>query len=503
MLAGACTRFVLALALLAAPAAAAHAQTVRQVGRGDIETDERIRRFLAAGYTLIPRDTLLGRNDTLPGPVLAAGITVRLEGVIGGDLMIVDANVFVRPPARILGSVTNIAGAFVPSEQATITGAVVNLPNAAYDVEWTPQEIRIIGTARRSLLVLDGLRGLRIPSYDRVNGLTLGLGAGYFLPPTGPIEPLVRGRVAYHARRRTFSGGAELALIREPVTLRFGAERATFTNDEWIRSTPFNTLAFLAHGKDYRDYYEADRAYAGVEHVAGDDPTRLSWSLTAQVEDARSLDAGDPWTVFSPDSVRPNPAVAENRISSLVLGAGLDVERATFAANASGLIELAGEVAGGDHDFARFQIGGEWAMAALANHTLVLEGQFRGPLPGTDSLPRQRWTFVGGSGTLYTFEVAEFPGDRVAFVETEYIIPFPETLRLPVIGTPALELIHHAGMAWSHGVDRDFEQNVGLRLRFPLVWARVVTNPRSARDDLEFAVGVSLPRSYSWGSPGR
>jgi hypothetical protein len=496
------THFILGLALLAAPAAA-RAQDVRLVGRGDVETDERIRRFLAAGYTLIPRDTLLARNDTLPGPVLAAGVTVRLEGVIRGDLMIVDANVFVRPPARILGNVTNVAGAFVPSELATITGEVVNLPNAAYDVEWTPQQIRIIGTARRSLLVLDGLRGLRIPSYDRVNGLTLGLGAGYFLPRVGPLEPLLRGRLAYHARRRTFSGGAELALIREPTTLRLGAERATLTNDEWIRSTPFNTLAFLVQGKDYRNYYEADRAYAAVEHVAGDDLTRLSLSLGGQIEDARSLDAGDPWTLLGPDTVRPNPAVAEDRIASLLLGAGLDVERPTFAATVSGLIEVAGETAGGDHAFGRFQVGAEWAMAALANHTLVLEGQFRGPLPGTDSLPRQRWTFVGGSGTLYTFEVAEFPGDRVAFVETEYIIPFPETFRVPVIGTPSLELLHHAGMAWSHGVDRDFEQNIGLRLRFPRVWARVVTNPRAARDDVEFAVGVSLPRSYSWGSPDR
>jgi len=55
-------------------------------------------------------------------------------------------------------------------------------------------------------------------------------------------------------------------------------------------------------------------------------------------------------------------------------------------------------------------------MKAIANHTLEIEANFRGPLPGTETLPLQRWTFVGGSGTLYTFDIAEFRGDRLAFV---------------------------------------------------------------------------------------
>jgi hypothetical protein len=139
-------------------------------------------------------------------------------------------------------------------------------------------------------------------------------------------------------------------------------------------------------------------------------------------------------------------------------------------------------------------------MQGLANHALVIEGYFQGPLPGTDSLPHQRWTFVGGSGTLYTFDIAQFPGDRVAFLESEYIIPFPAQWRLPILGSPSLGLLHHVGMAWSHDVDRDLEQNLGLRLRFPLVWARAVIDPNTGFDDFEFAVGVALSRPYPWQS---
>jgi hypothetical protein len=40
---------------------------------------------------------------------------------------------------------------------------------------------------------------------------------------------------------------------------------------------------------------------------------------------------------------------------------------------------------------------------------------------------------------------------------------------------------------------------VGVRLRFSLVNVRVITNPEALVDDVEFSVGVNLPRGrYPW-----
>jgi hypothetical protein len=133
-------------------------------------------------------------------------------------------------------------------------------------------------------------------------------------------------------------------------------------------------------------------------------------------------------------------------------------------------------------------------MAALANHTLTISPHAQGPLPGTDSLPLQRWSFVGGSGTLYTFDVAQFRGDRVAFVETEYSIPLPARLRIRLLGRPYVELLHAAGMAWSTGETPAFEQNVGARLSFNVLYVRAVTDPSRFEDDIEVTVGVTFPR---------
>lgn len=487
------------LALLSALVTPASAQRARLVGRGDIELDRRIRRFLEVGdYRLIARDTLLASGDTLAGPVLAAAATIRVEGVIRGDLLIVDANVFLRPSARVLGNVTNLGGGYYRSEQATVSGDVDNQPNAPYDAVRDGADIRIVGMQRRSLLTLEGVRGLRIPSYDRVDGLTAGVGAGYFLPQLAAVEPVLRGRVAYHSQRGAWSGGGELGLIGGPITLRGGMERATLTNEEWIRRTPVNSLSFLTRGKDYRNYYQADLRYISLEGVFDATTTIFRPSVRAQLEDAVSLRAGDPWTVLSADSVRTNPAIDRGRISSLITALTVELERSSFQTTLGGRVEVASEALKGDFEFNRFELFGEWAMKALADHTLAVEWTFRGPLPGTDSLPHQRWTFVGGSGTLYTFQTGQFPGDRVAFVETEYLIPLPDRMRVPILGTPSFDLLHHVGMAWAHGHDRDFEQNVGLRLRFPLVYVRAITNPRTRFDDLEIGIGVNLPRTYPW-----
>jgi hypothetical protein len=186
--------------------------------------------------------------------------------------------------------------------------------------------------------------------------------------------------------------------------------------------------------------------------------------------------------------------VTESRIASAVIGATSLWTTRSNAIEITAAAELAGDVLDGDHSFGRYEVDAEWAMAALANHTLTIAPHVQGPLPGTESLPFQRWSFVGGSGTLYTFDIAEFRGDRVAFVETEYSIPLPRQLRIRFLGRPHVELLHLAGMAWTADASPGLEQNVGVRLRFNMLYLRAITHPSRFGDDAEFAIGVSFPR---------
>jgi hypothetical protein len=496
-------RGVLLCAVLAAamPAAPAAAQQVEVRGRGDIENDFFLRNLVQSGdYTLLARDTLLTATDTVHGTALVLRATVRLDGVVTGDLVIVDANVFLRPNARILGTVRNIAGGFYPSELAVVQGGVRGEPNAPYLVRREAEGARlvILGTTRPSTIVRPGLFGFAIPTYDRVDGLTLSYSSGVLLPRVERMEPILTGRVDYRSQRGAITGGVELLVPRGGTAVALGAERTTLTNERWIRGDMDNTLSFFMTGKDLRDYYEADRVYAEVRRTLETGDRTTDAYVRGQVEDARTLRAGSPWTVTG--TPRPdNLPVDDGRISSITAGGSLEWTQPWHRVRIAALVEAAAAgVLGGDHGFSRYLVSADWAMAGFANHTLRVEPHFQGPLPGTGSLPRQRWSFVGGSGTLYTFDIAQFRGDRVAFVATQYSIPL-DPVRIRFLGTPDLDAIHLAGMAWTAGAARDFEQNVGLRLRFPLVNVRVMTNPAAWLDDLKVSFGVNLPRrAWPW-----
>src|SRR5690348_3545604 len=100
--------------------------------------------------------------------------------------------------------------------------------------------------------------GLRIPSYDRVNGVTL---------PWGPKIETANGRinldllVKYRSHLGDFDPSIE-GLLRpgDANELRLFVGRGTFTNDDWIRSDLLNSLAALFVGSDARNYYRANRA---------------------------------------------------------------------------------------------------------------------------------------------------------------------------------------------------------------------------------------------------
>src|SRR5690606_12012601 len=174
---------------------------------------------------------------------------------------------FLRPSAVVTGTVHNLGGGYFPSEQAQVAD-VRDEPLAPYEVERLADgRLRILGTRHRSALVLDGFRGVRIPTYDRVDGLTLGLGAGLLTPPLGSIEPMVRGWIEYRFERGEFTGGGELSAARGRTSVAVGAERTTATEDRWIRGDLTNSISVIWDGDDHRNYYESDRAWVELRRV--------------------------------------------------------------------------------------------------------------------------------------------------------------------------------------------------------------------------------------------
>lgn len=488
----------LAIAAIFAPAPAS-AQKVALTGEGERDLDRRLEELLRGDYLLVASDTLIPSGDSIPRSVLVLDATLTLEGAVAGDLVAVDANVFLRPTARIAGDVVNAGGGLYPSALAEVGGRVVDRPLARYRVIRESGTIRIQAQREVERLKLDGIKGFHVPTYNRVDALGIRWGGSYILATSGEIQPRFRGWIGYLSGRGAIQGGAELAAERGRNEAAVGFEEVTATNDAWIRGTLRNSLSFLINGNDYRNYYEARRYFTRVSRRFGAGETSWTVAARAQWEDAESLSAGDPWTLSGGDP-RFNPPINAGTISSLILSTEGEWVGRHAAFEGRGSLEFADEILGGDFSFGRFAVYGEWAMDAFADHALEVEGYFQGPLPGTESLPRQRWSFIGGSGTLNTFDISEFLGDRVVFVESRYVIPLGDRFRLPVLGSPDLQIVHAFGMAWTDAVDRELEQNIGLRLQFFGPFVRVMTNPRDPFDHVDFDIGLSWPfdDEYPW-----
>ncbi len=508
----------LALGLLAGLAARpAAAQQVTFVGRGDPDIDRRISGILGGGYTLFARDTTIGARDTVRGPVLALGIRLRLNGTVTGDLVGVASNLFVHPSAVVTGDVVNAGGGLYASSLAHV-GTVVDQPLVRYDVARSGDTIRIQGFHQhRSPVVPDAWKGVDIPIYDRVDGLWLQAGAALRLPAPPALDS---ARLHVVGGWRTGGPGGsytiDLQARRGRYTAAVGGQRLTSTADRWVRGDVVNSLAFLAAGNDSRDYYDAQRLFA----LLAWDLVEERWSGYLAVrglrEDADSLRTRDPFVIHKPHALRPNPRMFR-RIASVGAQAAVTWTGNTDVVGLYGEVEKAASVLGGDFAFARYALEGHAAVEALWGHLLTVEARVQGPLPGSDPLPRQRWSHVGGPATLPTFPIDAFVGDHVMFLSEQYVIPLM-MFKTPFGAAPELALVHAAGKAWVTTIpvipggsgaaeattrDRTLEQNLGVELRLFGLALSAYADPAHARSTARFGAGFSLGLGRLSGLPPR
>lgn len=270
--------------------------------------------------------------------------------------------------------------------------------------------------------------------------------------------------------------------------------RATMTNEAWIRGDLANSLAAVTLGSDARDYHESDYAALRVERrpsqplIQGE--SFLAPRLELRLSRDRSLKAGDPWKLVG-DEWRENPPISDGTIGSLTAGAGFAWRGITSSFTGDAAVEWA-PAAVSDFEFVQIVSDGLWSMRALWTHRIDLRVRAAIPL-GAEAAPRQRWSFVGGAGTLPTLDYGARRGDHLVFVRGDYSIPLA-MVRLPVVGEPLLRFSQVTGSAWTTGDERPrWDQNLGLGLAFSLVEAVAWVNPADESLAPVFALGVTLP----------
>jgi hypothetical protein len=298
--------------------------------------------------------------------------------------------------------------------------------------------------------------------------------------------------------------------------LKLYVGRGTFTNDSWIRSDLANSLAALGVGSDSRNYFRADRAAARFTHTL----TTAAFTLTPFIGGnfERDWSTGSiappksPWSFFGRKGVlymkRPNPRVKTGHISSFLAGSGIALSQGGVEAKLDAMVEhsfntsLTADCSGFPTDAACSLASPDFTQTTL--HTQVDFPTFGSQtfsflghaVLGTGNIaPPQRFAYLGGSGTLATVNLLALGGDRLLYLQADYIVPI-DRVQLPIVGSPFVGLRYSAGNA-GQGSLPPLIQNVGvgagvslLRVDYSIDPARN-RSPFSRKSAVSF--GLSLP----------
>jgi len=203
-----------------------------------------------------------------------------------------------------------------------------------------------------------------------------------------------------------------------------------------------------------------------------------------------STATGGAWSFFNPNStegmLRPNPRVDPGTISSAVVGARLVWEAQGIIAAVSAEEEISFHSPTAQQ-FAQTTIDGTVSFPTFGNQRYRFDAHF--VLTGGDA-PRQRWSYLGGAGTVPILDLLELGGDELLYADSRYDIPIDQ-IDLPFLGSPVVSVRHLFGSAGVASLPT-LEQRVGLRLSISAVRLEFLVDPDTRQTHL--GLGVSFSR---------
>ena len=488
---------------LASAAEAQTSVTITDLGPGP--AGRTLRSALVRPHKLIEPDSApftQRRGEVQQSTLIVLDRTVYIGGKVEGDVIVVNGDLFVRPGAEITGRAIAIGAGVYPSTLAFVGGGTQSFRDDGFAIERRPDGYELTYRSLRlgatPPLLFPGVYGLRIPAYDRVNGLSV---------PFGPALTLAGGRAEINAIATYRSdlgkvdprATADLQISRR-VRMEARAERGSFTNERWIYPDLISSGASLAFGEDTRNWYRADRGELSMHRLWEFPRFVLEPYLGARLESTEPVGPGvgatsGPWSLIGRSDtlgmLRPNPQVASEWLGSALAGFTLRFEdeqgmqlrsrigfESGVATNTTSVPEPRWVQSITDLDL-RFPTFGE-QQYRVEIRWVTSNGE----------LPLARYHYLGGPGTMPFLEILEQGGAELLLIDQRYSIPYPRIV-LGFMGSPTLQLRHRlggAGIATLPALD----QMIGVGVSLTVIRGEVRLDPASGR--AQFAVGFTFAR---------
>jgi len=490
-------RTTLALLLLAPLLVRAQDVTVREgAGRRSAEI---IRETVAQPHVVKSGTARLElpRDSTITSTLIVIGRPTYLASKVQGNVVVIGSDLFLRPGVEISGHAVAIGGTVATTTLGHVGGKIESFRDETYNVT-TQQGGYVLDY--RSMRVAEsipvvqpaGIEGLLVPSYDRVDGLSLPVGARVTLGDRAvEIDP----SVTYRSRLGALDPAVDVR-INPDGPVRFDGRAGYFTrsNERWNYSDLVNSATTFFAGIDTRNYFRSKGGEGRIFGLVTRPGLSFEPFVGARYEKVSPITAaGNVFSVKARKStermLRDNPLVESGSIGSGLLGAEMYDTTGLVTSRLLAELEQSFTTVTGTTNFTQLTLDGRLGFPTFGTQSLHFRAH--GVATAGDSVARARYTYLGGSGTLPVLEQLELSGTELLFLESRYMIPLDRVI-LPLIGSPVVTLRHIMGAA---GVKQlpSLEQEIGVGLGLSTLRLDFTTNVTKSRGH-KVGVGISLGR---------
>lgn len=443
------------------------------------------------------------RGERQQSTLIVLGRTTYIGGKVEGDVIVVNADLFVRAGAEITGRAIAIGSGTYPSTLAYVGGGTESFRDDGFAIERRGEDYllayRSLREGASSPLLFPGVYGLRIPTYDRVNGLSL---------PFGPALSFWEGRGEINgiATYRSDLGKVDPSVLAELQLTRraraeLRAERTSRTNDAWIWTDLVNSFSGIVFGEDTRNWYRADRGLLTAHRLWEFTRTSVEPFLGYQHEKSWAVgpvfgrDEG-PWSIFGRNDtlrmLRPNPQVPPATIGSGLAGTTLRFEAQDLRGTARIQLERSVNgtgtpVTGTEIEFSQLTSDLGIRFPTFGEQQYQVEVRW---VTSQGDLPLQRFHYLGGPGSLPFLDMLEQGGGELLLVDQRYSIPIPR-YTFGFMGSPTLQLRHRLGSAGFQSLPA-LEQMIGVGVSLTVIRGEVRLDPATGK--VKLAAGFTFAR---------
>jgi hypothetical protein len=273
-----------------------------------------------SGGGVVPADSVIATDLVVMG-------SLRLDGRVVGDLIVVNGDVDLGPDAQVTGNLTVVGGEVRGDDVARIGGTLMAFQSggprflserATTDEDGFPNGVE----AKFDRAGHTGF-DLEVGNYNRLEGLPVSLGPTFNTGGNNPFRaqalaiwrtegraPFQHDRLGYFVEGEQFIGG------RRELRVAGGVYSMVSPIEAWGLTDSENSLSAFLFTSDQRDYLER----RGVQGYVRVTPRKIPVDLRVGYREERtgSVAPQDPWTLFSRGHPwRDQPLVAEGTIQTV------------------------------------------------------------------------------------------------------------------------------------------------------------------------------------------